>query len=179
MVNEYGIKSFGKIAMVVETQKQSVAEKILNDAIKTIGQMSCLVGIPEATATRDAKDGKKANVNNAMLLFWHTKGSPLHGYPARPSVEPAIEASGNKEKISEDLGMVAEYVMKGDSIQAKKFLELAGQDAVNAIQAWWDDSRNGWAPDAPMTIKMKGSSQVLVDTGQLRRAINYVIRKDT
>jgi len=168
---DFGIKNYGLgVAAITFVDKELQADKILADVIAEIAELECLVGIPSKNASR--KDG---NVNNAELLFWHTKGSPVHGYPARPLIEPALEASGNKERIEEDLGVVAELAMKGDAKGAKEFLGIAGQDAVNMIQLWFDDPRNGWQPDAPATIKRKGSEEVLRDTHEMQKAITYVI----
>jgi hypothetical protein len=165
--------------MISVTEKESIAEKILKDCITKIEKMQCLVGISSSAAPRTDKEGKPAHVNNAQLLFWHTKGSPLHGYPARPVVEPAIEAQGNKEAIAEDLAQVADLALDGNSIEAEKWLNIAGQDAVDRIKLWFFDPRNGWAPDAPMTIKRKGSAAPMVDSSQLMNHITYSIRKES
>lgn len=35
----------------------------------------------------------------------------------------------------------------------------------------------GFAPNAPSTIKKKGSEQPLIDTGYMRQSVNYVVKK--
>ena len=35
----------------------------------------------------------------------------------------------------------------------------------------------GFLPNAPGTIRRKGSSKPLIDTGRMRQSVNYVIRK--
>jgi hypothetical protein len=33
----------------------------------------------------------------------------------------------------------------------------------------------GWAPNSPVTVKMKGSSRPLIDTGAMRQSVTYVV----
>lgn len=77
------------------------AQKI-QDRLKELDRVDVLVGIPARTTPRT-----KQVINNASLLFIHTHGSPIRGIPARPVIEPAIAASGNKEAISTELAAAA------------------------------------------------------------------------
>jgi hypothetical protein len=36
---------------------------------------------------------------------------------------------------------------------------------------------NDWAPNAPFTVALKGSSTPLIDTGQLRQSITWSVEK--
>ena len=41
-----------------------------------------------------------------------------------------------------------------------------------------DNLTNGnWKPNAPLTIELKGSSHPLIDTGQMRQSITYVVEE--
>lgn len=56
--------------------------------------------------------------------------------------------------------------------KAKEFLVRIGVEAENAIlEAFRTRGWGSWKPNAPMTIKLKGSDSPLIDTGQLRRSI--------
>lgn len=56
--------------------------------------------------------------------------------------------------------------------KAHDFLVRVGVEAENAIlEAFRTRGWGSWKPNAPMTIKLKGSDSPLIDTGQLRRAI--------
>ena len=89
--------------------------KVLQQRLKKLVKPAVYVGVPAAERTaqllgmagkvsgkRKAKLLKVADisVNNAELLYIHTKGSELQGIPPRPVLEPAIEAPGNKEAIA-------------------------------------------------------------------------------
>jgi hypothetical protein len=162
--------------------------------LKSLKKLEVLVGIPEKKAPR-----KKGKMNNATLLYIHTKGSPLNNLPARPLIEPALAADDNAEKISEDLREVVKAILDGNENKAHRLMGITGQDAVNAIQDWFDDPRNGWEPNTDATVKRKlrkikdlskrkqafteykegieNINSILVDTGVLKRAITYVLRE--
>lgn len=165
--------------------------------LKSLKKLEVLVGIPEKKAPR-----KKGKMNNATLLYIHTKGSPLNNLPARPLIEPALEADDNAEKISEDLREVVKAILDGNENKAHRLMGLTGIDAVNIIQDWFEDPRNGWEPNTDATVKRKlkkkykdlskrqkafdqyeagaeNINSVLVDTGSLKRAITYVLREGT
>ena len=141
--------------------------------IKKLADLEVLVGIPEDKATRK-KDGK---VNNAQLMFIHTNGSPLKKIPKRPVIEPAIEASGNKEPITEELGEAAHAILDSDPEAARQHLKRAGMTGQNAARAWFTDPRNHWQKNSKETIQRKGSDRPLIDTGEMRKAITYVVRE--
>lgn len=67
--------------------------------------------------------------------------------------------------------------MEGDREGAKRHLELAGMEGQNSARDWFEDPRNGWAPNSPVTIALKGSERPLVDTGELRKSITYVVKE--
>ena len=143
--------------------------------LKALSKMQVLVGIPEDKAER--KPAKGEAVNNAQLMFIHTNGSPLKGIPKRPVIEPAIEASGNKEPITEELGEAAHAILDSDPEAARQHLKRAGMTGQNAARAWFTDPRNHWQKNSKETIQRKGSDRPLIDTGELRRSIVYIVEE--
>jgi hypothetical protein len=169
----------------------------LNKRLKSIfGNKAAYVGVPASTSKdRKAKlldmagrAGKKkaaklkkaaeADVSNAELLFIHTKGSPIRGIPARPVIQPAIEADGNHQKISRELASSAKAYLEGSKEKGDKFMLRAALAGQNAARKWFTDSRNGWAPNAASTIAAKGSDRPLIDTGALRQSIIGIVRTE-
>jgi hypothetical protein len=167
--------------------------------ISKLAKLEVLVGIPEssdrrqdllsqAEKTKPTKSGKmskrkkkliaasESEVNNAQLMFIHTNGSPLKGIPKRPVIEPAIEASGNREPIAEELGEAAHAILDSDPEAARQHLKRAGMTGQNASRAWFTDARNHWQKNSEETIRRKGSDRPLIDTGEMRKAITYVVR---
>lgn len=148
--------------------------KPLVDRLKKLAKSEVYVGVPAKNAEREGKYNIKDTSNNAELLFILSHGSPLRHIPARPVLQPAIEDA--KEDIGRALANASRAALNNDPAATKDALENAGMVAQNAAHNLFDDPRNGWAANAPLTIKLKGSNKPMVDTGQMRNAIVYVVR---
>jgi hypothetical protein len=153
--------------------------KQLQDRLKTIGKRAAYVGIPSGSSSdrsasllamaRNAATNKKKNpakiskllnsavedVTNAELLYIFSKGSPMRNQPARPVIEPAIEADGNKQIIAREIAESVKASLDGSQAGVTKGLKRAGMAGQNAARGWFTDSRNGWAQNAPSTIRQK------------------------
>ena len=115
--------------------------------------------------------------SKAHEMYVQAHGSPLYQIPPRPIIEPAIEAEGNKERIAGELGDAAAAMLDGKGGQALTGLKRAGMAGQNAARDWFEDPRNNWPENAPATIEQKGSARPLVDTGELRKSIIYVVKE--
>lgn len=156
--------------------------KTLLEGTKKVVNSQVYVGVSEEKAAR-----RSEGINNAALVFIHTNGSPLRKIPARPIIEPAIEAEDNKKHITEELGLAARAMLEGKVSEAHKYLDLAGQAAETAARDWFDDGRNGWPQDSDLTIERKTKkhskesegfeaiSQTLIDTGQMKKSITHIV----
>lgn len=177
--------------------------KKLQDRLKEVSKQAVYVGIPTTTIEDRLlavlKKTSKVNykspnassrrlhmltqaaneVNNAELLYIFSKGSPLNHQSPRPVIEPAIVAPGNKEAIAYELSQATKAVLDNKPGEAKKRLKRAGIAGQNASRKWFTDPRNGWAPNAPKTVTLKGSSRPGIDTGIMRSAITYVVKDDS
>lgn len=161
------------------------------------------VGIPQQTSSR-----KSEGINNAELLYIHTHGirrkamreemqegmdrglkyseafslyiqshgSPLWHSPPRPVLEPAIKA--NKEKIAMQFSKIVKAAADGNADAMERAITSTGMTAQNACRAWFKDPRNEWPRNDPKTVKLKGSDKPLVDSGELRDSIVYVVREE-
>jgi len=132
-----------------------------------------LVGVPAEYGAR--KD--EGAMNNATLAYIHDNGSPAANIPARPFMQPGIEAG--RERISKLLEQGARAAMYGNAGSVEQALQKAGLVAQANIRA----AINSGLPPAlaPSTLaarKARGRTgeKPLVDTGQLRNSINYVVR---
>lgn len=109
------------------------------------------------------------DVTNAQLLFLLTRGSPKRNQPPRPVIEPAIMANGRE--IGEELARSVKAYLGGNGEMAIRALQRTALAGQNAARKWFTDSRNKWAPNAPSTIRKKGSDRPGIDTGIMRSAI--------
>lgn len=115
--------------------------------------------------------------SKAYELYIRAHGSPLWRAPPRPIIEPAIEDPENKKIIAENLKKAAQAALDEDRNQALIELKKAGITAQNVVRDWFTNPKNNWAPNSPFTVERKGSDRPLVDTGELRKSITYVIRR--
>ncbi len=137
-------------------------------SLKELKKSEVYVGIPADKTLR-----KGDEMNNASILFILSKGSELANIPPRPVLEPSVEA--NQKLITPHLAKAAQAVMEKDSEKASMELARAGTIAANGAKRWFTDPRNNWPPNAESTIAAKGSDRPMIDTGQMRRAITYVV----
>jgi hypothetical protein len=137
--------------------------------IRKLAKSSVLVGIPSKDNAR-----KGDPLGNAALLYLHTHGSELQNIPKRPVIEPALKE--NRDLYMPELREAVATAIDGEEFTTH--LDKAGTIAANSAKRWFVDPRNNWPPNAPATIKDKGSDQPLIDTGELRRSITHVVRTD-
>ncbi|MCM3141663.1 hypothetical protein [Brevibacillus sp. MER 51] len=174
----------------------------LSKILDALAKKQVYVGIPEGSE-RPEDDGQP--ITNAQLLYAHThgirqkvmrdemnpkvesgemtyskayqmwiqaNGSPLWRSPPRPVIEPAIEH--HKEAIAKQLRKVSEVALDGRDPEAE--LHKAGLMGQNFARDWFTNPANGWPPNSPITEERKGSDKPLIDTGELRKAITYVVK---
>lgn len=108
----------------------------------------------------------------AHELYLHEYGSPMYHVPPRPILEPALD--DGKEVIAELIKEATLNVLEGKDINLE--LKTVGEEAENIVKDWFEDPANDWAPNAQSTIDKKGSDKPLIDSGDLRKSITYVIR---
>jgi len=123
------------------------------------------VGILGAAATQTEKGG-------ASLLevgTWNEFGTET--IPARSFIRATLD---QEETAAKDLIVkLTQAVIKGKMTKAQA-LQLLGVWAQGRVQARIASSIP--PPNAPSTIRQKGSSTTLINTGQLRSAISYEVR---
>lgn len=157
-------------------------------------RLSAYVGIPEASmrsrrdtlrALASSRRRKKADIalsasansiTNAQLLYIFSRGSRVRNIPARPTLEPAIEA--NAKSIGRELASASQSMLSGSRDAGVTFMKRAAMAGRNAARGWFHDKRNGWPPNAPATIKAKGSDVPGIDTGAMRNAIDGIVRDE-
>lgn len=171
-------------------------------SLESLTRKEVYVGIPAEASSRPG-DG---SINNAELLYIHTHGvrrkamrdemdammnmgmkysqahtlyirehgSPMMSIPPRPVLQPAIE--DRKPEISMVLADAGRAALLNDVAVYEANLNKAGMVTASAAQGWFENPQNDWPPNSPRTIRRKGSDQPLVDTGEMRKAITYIVR---
>lgn len=93
------------------------------------------------------------------------------GVPKRPFIEPALKE--NRRKYILHVGRQLTPVIRRRKSLDKVWQEV-GTIAVMDIQKYMLTA--SFTPLAPSTIKRKGSSKPLIETGQMRQSITYKVK---
>jgi hypothetical protein len=145
----------------------------LRKAVKALTDQDVYIGIPEDKAARKAAGD--AGISNAYLGYIHEFGAPSRGIPPRPHLIPGIEDI--RTDAAAILETAAARALEGKETAVAAALNKIGLLGQNAARARF--AANDWPPLKPRTLarKAKGRVNPLIDTGQLRKAYTYVIRK--
>lgn len=168
----------------------------LMKAIKRLVRDEVLVGVPAENTERDDPESKAAGITNASLAYIHDNGAPEMKIPARPFMIPGMERS--KPHVIPILTKTAQYALAAQPGKIKEGFERVGLVVVDNIH---DIIQEGIPPPlAPSTLKKRAAkgrkgaqkeldrrgqgiapgldlAKPLLDTGEMNKAIVYVIRK--
>lgn len=183
---------FGAFANITSVDRTSE----LLEALKELSDKQVYIGIPEGADN----DRPGSDITNAELMYAHTHGvrssemrkemnnsgqiygrayqlflqshgSPLWHSPPRPVIEPAIQNS--KEILAKQLKKVLTVALNGEDPSQE--LEKTGMLGQNIARDWFTNPANNWPANAQSTIDAKGSDNPLIDEGELRKSITYVV----
>jgi hypothetical protein len=177
-------------------------DKVL-EAVHAVARTEVLVGFPEDTTERDKDPNdpeEDRDITNAALGYIHDNGVPERGIPARPfMIEGMRRAQG---AVIEHLEGALKAAAHGKVEVAEGQMSAAGMAAKLSIQlrinegippplseytlrkraARGEGSEVGKAAQKELDLRDKGvppsvtNAKPLIDTGQMRNAVNYVIR---
>lgn len=134
-------------------------DKVLENVIE-LGDKQVKVGIQAGSGSHDGVD----ILDIAIYNHFGTRD-----IPSRPFVSDCFDK--NQGQISEAKKRIVYRVMEG--MPASTGLAQLGQWYQAVLKG---HIRNGgWVPNAPATIKRKGSSKPLIDTGQLVNSVRWKI----
>ena len=92
--------------------------------------------------------------------------------PARPFIRGAYDSY--KDDLTDMMFKYSSAVINGD-MAVSMLNKGVGQASADYTREYLTDLSN--PPNSPITIKLKGSSNPLIDTGQLRDSIDYEVSK--
>lgn len=126
---------------------------------KITGPSNVKVGFPEGEADNDI----------VARAVWNHFGTS-RGIPSRPFLLNAIRK--NRRKYIAAMKISAAKILRGET-DTRTVLQKLGIVAQGDIQ---DEITTLRSPaNAPATIKQKGSSNPLIDTGEMRGAVTYKV----
>lgn len=162
-------------------------------ALEELHGKSVFVGVP-ASSARDPSDDGGAQPSNALIGYVMEFGAPEKNIPARPFLAPAIRENqaaitarlkeitkaatdsniGRIQSLRESLGIFAQRVVK-NKISTGPFQPLAEATLRARARRGRKGARAELARRAAGLPAGTEFARPLIDTGQLRQAITYVI----
>ena len=157
--------------------KVTVTKDHLDEVLKSVRDLTksrALIGVPDVNAGRDDDEP----ISNAEIGYIMETGSPSQNIPPRPHLIPGVE--GARDKIANHLAVGARKALGGDGGAVDIALHRAGLEGSTAVKRKIDEGP--FEPLAPRTLqarKARGRTgeKPLIDTGQYRNSITYVVRK--
>lgn len=132
--------------------------------MKKLDNTAVKVGIQSGETTEDGEE------DLAYIAGVHEFGSSDGHIPQRSFLRTAIDNNeGEIEKLKTSL---AGKIVDG-SVNPKNALELIGQKVTGMIQENITDGH--FVPNAPSTVRAKGSDKPLIDTGHMRNSVRHVL----
>ncbi|CUJ98274.1 Uncharacterised protein [Achromobacter sp. 2789STDY5608615] len=158
------------MSMTVTTDKLAQVLAAMAQLVKK----DVLVGIPDSAPEREGD----TPLSNAQIGYILDNGSPKANIPARPFLVPGVE--NVQPEIVEDFRGGAKAALDGNAAGVERALVRAGLRAQSSVRAKIQDGP--FDPLAPRTLadrKKRGRTgeKPLLDTGQLRNSVTYVVRK--
>ena len=144
----------------------------LNHLISQMGdEYITRVGILGAKNSRASDD----DMGNADIGFIHEIGNPAANIPPRSFLRFPLELK-RKDLMSAFTSAGAKSALNTGNY--KKVFEILGVQAEAVIQMAFSSGGFGqWPALKPSTVKAKGSSAILIDTAELRRAVTSDVVK--
>ncbi len=167
--------------------------KAVLQSINGLVDKQVLIGVPDSTAGRK-DDGEP--LSNAEIGYIQETGSPANNLPARPFLVPGVAAAQSKTLPQLQKGV--EAALDGDLEAVQRRLSSAGLVAQASVRKRINSGITPALSEATLRERArrgrKGAEEELarraagekpgtdlakplIDTGQLRNAITYVIRK--
>ena len=141
------------------TGLQQVQDALKKELDKLGGGKFALIGIHESAGMVESGEFSMATLG-ALQHFGNDK------IPARPWLDVGVE-QGNKEYLD----VIEEGI--ADGLSQDQILEQVGAIAAGYAQQYITDLDT--PPNAPSTVKKKGSNNPLIDTGAMRASVTYIV----
>lgn len=140
-------------------------------AMKALADTDVLVGIPGEKTQRGEP------ITNAAIGYIMENGAPEVNIPARPWLLPGIKSA--QKLVVNYFKQAGVAAMDGNTAKVDRVMHAAGIVAADAARR--KINSNIPPPLAPRTIaarlaRGRTGTKTLVDTGQLRNSVTYVVR---
>ena len=145
------------------TDKTTAAGKKFEKMLKELSSLEVRIGFQKGKASED--DG----TDICDVAAWNELGTV--NMPSRPFLRKSVDDT--EGVINSFLQSQKKDIVSGSS--AEQVLKEIGIFQKDLIQE--KITSGSFAPNAASTIRKKGSSKPLIDTGRMRQSVDYVIQR--
>lgn len=145
------------------TDKITADGKKLQKILKELADKEVRVGFQQGKTTEE--DGTDV----CDIAAWNELGTV--NMPSRPFLRMSVD--DNSDKINSFMSAQKRSIINGEP--ADRILKKIGIFQKDLIQE--KITEGSFEPNAPSTIKAKGSSKPLIDTGRMRQSVNFEIKQ--
>lgn len=131
--------------------------------IEKLKEQQVFVGFQAGQAADDR------GVDMAQIAMFNELGTSTA--PARPFLRDSVDE--NEDVIRDQCGKELKKLTTGATAEA--VLKRVGALGVRLVQEKIESG--SFEPNAPSTIKKKGSDKPLIDTGRMRQSVKYVVKR--
>ena len=151
--------------MPAKTTDTDMGMKKILAEMQALGQKRVKVGIQSDAGVHDGGD-----MSVAFIAYKNEYGTPDGKIPPRPAHSNAFD--DNRISINNLINRLTKGVSEG-KLTGQKAAEILGQTHEDNVKQSITNLRT--PANAPYTIAQKGSSNPLIDTGQTRNSVRYVV----
>ena len=146
-----------------------IKDRITGDGKRLLDSMKELKELEVRVGFQSGKDTQEDGTDICDIAAWNELGT--ENIPSRPFIRNSVD--NHSDEINSFLMEKRNDLVHGAS--AKQVLNEIGLFQKNMIQSEIIDG--SFEANAESTIKKKGSSRPLIDTGRMRQSVNYVVQK--
>jgi hypothetical protein len=153
---------------------KATVKKVKDEAPKLTKTVRALEGY---VATVSFEGGRRdSDLSNAQIAYLNEHGSPARNVPARPFVGPGVkEALPELKAVARQVAKKALTSLNPGDVASGMRIIAAGLEAAIKKKIL----TGHFAPLKPATIKRKGHSKPLIDTGQMYDSIKGRVKRRT
>lgn len=146
-----------------------ISDKMTSDGKKFMQMLDELAALEVRTGFQRGEATEEDGTDICDVAAWSELGT--ENMPARPFLRKSVDE--NEDKIADFVDAGMEGLVRG--VSAGQFLKNFGVFQKDLIQE--KITEGDFVPNVESTIRKKKSSRPLIDTGRMKQAVNYQIKR--
>lgn len=146
-----------------------ITDKITAEGKKLMKELSRLSSLCVKVGFRSGTNAEDDGTDVCQVATWNEFGT-TH-IPSRPFLRQSVDT--RRSEIASYMASQKKQILNGEN--AKNVLSKIGLFQKKNVQE--EITVGSFIPNAPSTVRTKGSSKPLIDTGTMRQSVQYFVTK--